>query len=116
MHSIICEEEKEENDMASNLRVRFRERQCKHLSESIAANPSHLKKACPEPTPNPLSQLASLTNTTVVALEPDEKPPFADDISYHETREPFVIWENIREESFECLGSPIRPKPTYVPS
>ena len=45
---IVCEYEKDE-DMATNLRVGFRERQHKHLSESIVVNPAPLKRACPKP-------------------------------------------------------------------
>ncbi|KAJ9686988.1 hypothetical protein PVL29_015728 [Vitis rotundifolia] len=55
MPPVICDEEEEENGMASNLRVKFRERQRKLLFESITVSPSHSKKACPKPTPNPLS-------------------------------------------------------------
>lgn len=40
---IICEEEREEN-MATNLRVEFKKRQCKYLSESIMVVPSSTKK------------------------------------------------------------------------
>ena len=48
---IICEEE-EENDMASNLRVEFCERQCKRLSESITINPTPSKKSLPGTYPS----------------------------------------------------------------
>lgn len=44
---IICEAEKEE-DMATNLRVSFKERQRKHFSESIAVAHPPAKKSCAE--------------------------------------------------------------------
>lgn len=101
--------------MASNLRVGFHERQRKFLSEAIAINPSHSKKACPELAPDPPSKSTPLTTNAIVTSKPDEKPPSTDDISYHETRKPFVVLENISEESFECLNSAhSHPKPAYV--
>ena len=45
MPPIICEEEEEEKDMASNLRVEFPERQCKHLSESTLSIPLIRRKS-----------------------------------------------------------------------
>nr|CAN72402.1 hypothetical protein VITISV_033808 [Vitis vinifera] len=103
--------------MASKLRVRFRERQCKHLSESIAVNPTPSKKACPKPVSVP--PLVSVPPTTVAAitLESDEKLPSANDIAYHEIRRPFFVPDNISEELFEYMNSsPSRSKSAYVPS
>ena len=103
--------------MASKLRVRFRERQCKHLSESIAVNPTPSKKACPKPLSVP--PLVSVPPTTVAAitLESDEKLPSANDIAYHEIRRPFFVPDNISEELFEYMNSsPSRSKSAYVPS
>ena len=103
--------------MTSILRAELCERQHKRLSKSIVVNPTPLKKACMEPTPTLPSMPALSTTTAAVTLEPDEKPPFADDISYHETKIPFVVPESFSEESFECMNfSPLCPKPTYVPS
>lgn len=113
---IICEDEENKEDMASNFRVGFRERQLKPPSKSIVVNPSPLKKVCTESFLNPLSQSSLPTTAVVVASELDDKPPSTDDISYHETRELFFILENINEESFECSGSPLDPKPVNVPS
>lgn len=48
-------------------------------------------------------------------LSPILHPKPTDDIFYHETRKPFVVPENISEESFECLNYPLsHPKPAYV--
>ena len=114
---IICEKEEEEEKMASDLRVGFCERQHKRLSESIAINPSHSKKACPELAPDPLSKLTLPTITTIVTSGLDEKPSFIEDISYHETRKPFVISGKISKDSFECLNfSPLHTKVTYIPN
>ena len=44
----IVSEEEEEEDMTTNLRARFKERQHKHLSESIVVNPAPSKRAYPE--------------------------------------------------------------------
>ena len=106
---IICEEE----EMTSNLRVGFCERKRKCLSKSIIVNPSSLKKTCPKPTIDPLSK--SILSTIVVAVtsNPNKKPFSIDDISYHEARKPFIVLENISEESFKCLHSspPIQRQP-----
>ena len=75
------------------------------------------KKAYPELAPDPLSKLTLLTITTIVTSGLDEKPSFIEDISYHETRKPFVISGKISEDSFECLNfSPLYTKVTYVPN
>ena len=61
MPRIIYEVEEEE-DMATNLRASFKERQHKHLSKSIAITPPSVKKSCTEvprsePIPNILLML-----------------------------------------------------------
>ncbi|RVW37496.1 hypothetical protein CK203_113227 [Vitis vinifera] len=87
--SIICEKEKEEEKMASDLRVGFCER-------------SSVKLTLP-------------TITTIVTSGLDEKPSFIEDISYHETRKPLVILGKISEDSFECLNfSPLHTKRILV--
>ncbi|RVW88004.1 hypothetical protein CK203_033943 [Vitis vinifera] len=85
---IICEEEEEDDeDMTSNLRAGF---------------------------PPPPVLIPSVTAATVI-LESDEKLPSVDDIAYHETRKPFVVMENLSEESFECMASSLpRLKSAYV--
>lgn len=42
------EEEKKTEDMTPNLRVGFKERQCKRLSEALSATPLPAKKSHPE--------------------------------------------------------------------
>lgn len=117
MSPIICDGKEDDEDMTSNMRVRFHERWCKCLSKSIAVNSITSKKACPEPAPNPPSMPALLTTVMVVTLKPDEKLPSTDDISYHETKRPFVVLENFSKESFECMNYfSLRPKTAYVPS
>ncbi|RVW34135.1 hypothetical protein CK203_084325 [Vitis vinifera] len=85
---IICEEEEEDDeDMISNLRAGF---------------------------PPPPVLVPSVTTATVI-LESDEKLPSVDDIAYHEMRKPFVVMENLSEESFKCMASsPPRLKSAYV--
>ena len=94
---IICEEEKEE-EMTSNLRFGFRERQCMRLSKYIVIDPFFSKKARPTPGLDSPSKLTPLTSTTVVALGSDEKPFSIGDISYHEMRKPFFVLGNISED------------------
>ena len=87
---IICEEDEEE-EMTSNLRVRFYKRQCKGLFEYIFINLSPSKKTCSTPGPNSPSKPTSPTFVAVIASSLDEKPSSIDDISYHEMRKPFVV-------------------------
>lgn len=117
MSPIICDGKEDDEDMTSNMRVRFHERWCKCLSKSIAVNSITSKKACPELAPNPPSMPALSTTVMVVTLKPDEKLPSTDDISYHETKRPFFVLENFSKESFKCMNcfSP-RPKTAYLPS
>lgn len=117
MSPIICDGEEEDEDMTFNMRVGFHERWCKCLSKSIAVNSITSKKACPKPAPNPPSMPALSTTVMVVTLEPNEKLPSTDDISYHETKRPLVVLENFNNESFECMNffSPC-PKTAYVPN
>ena len=116
MLPIICEEEEEEEDMTSNLRVRFCERQRKRLPESIIINPTLSKKACLKLASTSLPVPASPATIAAITLEPDEKLSF-DDIAYHKMRRPFAIPENLSKELFKCMtSSPPRPKSAYVPN
>ena len=116
MSPIICDEEKEE-DMDSNLRAEFHERQCKHLSESIAVNPTPSKKACSKPASAPTLMSVPPTTATVLTPELDKKLPSADEHTYHETRRSFINSDNFNKESFEYMTffSP-HSKSTYVPN
>lgn len=59
---IICEAKKEE-EMTTNVRVSFKERQNKHLSESITFAPPPTKKSCPKvPRLTPISDIPSVLN------------------------------------------------------
>ena len=113
MFPIIYKEEEE--DMTSNLRVRFRERQYKRLSKSIAVNPTPSKKVCSEPTlvPPPVPILSTIA--AIVTPKPDEKIFSTNDTAYHEIRRPFVILDSLNKESFEYMtSSHPHPKSTYV--
>lgn len=46
--NLELEEEKKAEDMTPNLRVGFKERQCKRLSEALSATPLLAKKSHPE--------------------------------------------------------------------
>lgn len=105
MPPIICEEEEEEEDMTFNLRVGFHERQRKCLSESIAINPTPLKRVCPKPTLIPSPVPVPPTTAATVTPEPDEKLSSIDDIAYHEIRRPFIVPKNLNEESLKCMTS-----------
>ncbi|KAJ9703008.1 hypothetical protein PVL29_004670 [Vitis rotundifolia] len=103
--------------MASNFRAEFRERKHKRLSKSIVINHNSSKKAFSELASAPSLMPVPLAIPTTVTLEPDEKLPSVDDIAYHEMRRPFIVPENLSEESFECMtSSPPYPKSAYVPS
>lgn len=78
MPRIICEVEKEE-DMAANLRVGFKERQCKRLSKSIAITHFPTKKSFAEvpcstpvsdilPAPKPLANAAGPSCVSTMRL------------------------------------------------
>lgn len=114
---IICDGEEDDEDMTSNMRVGFHKRWHKCMSKSITVNSITSKKAFPEPAPNPPSMLALSTTVMVVTLKANEKLSYTDDISYHETKRPFVVLENFSKESFECVNcfSPY-PKIAYVPN
>lgn len=64
---IICKEEEEE-DMATNLRVEYKERQRKHLSKSITIVPPPTKKPCMEILgQEPVSTIASTLEPSAAA-------------------------------------------------
>ncbi|KAL6336986.1 hypothetical protein AAG906_036300 [Vitis piasezkii] len=96
---VVCEEE----DMATNLRAGFQERQCKRLSESIMVNSVPSKRLCLEPIcPKPISALAPVPAPSTIAAgtipDPDERLP------------------SIEDTSIECLVSfPSCPKSSYIP-
>lgn len=80
--SHIVYEKEEEEDIATNLRVGFKERQRKRLSESITVNPASFKKPCQEPIcMDPISALTSmpvpLTTVGGIIPDPDEMLPSA---------------------------------------
>ena len=87
---IICGE-KEEEEMATNLRTEFHERQRKCLSEFIIIGLSSSNKARLATSSDSPPKPTLLTLTTVVALGPAEKPPSVGNNSYHEMRKPFVV-------------------------
>lgn len=75
------------------------------------------KKACSKPTPIPPPMPAPQTTVVAVTPKSNEKPPSTDDISYHETKRPFVVPKNFSKKSFECMNSfSSCPKPAYVPN
>lgn len=82
MVSHIVYEEEEEEDIAINLRVGFKDRQRKRLSESITVNPTPFKKPYPEPIcMDPILALTSmpvpLTTVGGIIPDPDEMLPSA---------------------------------------
>lgn len=78
--SHIVYEEEEEEDIATNLRVGFKERQRKRLSESITVNPTPFKKPYLKPiSMHPISALTSmpvpLTTVGGIIPNPNEMLP-----------------------------------------
>lgn len=73
---IVYEEEREEGDTVLNLRVGFRERQHKRMSESITVSPSPSKKPCPdaayqEPASAPVPMTVHLTDAIKIISKLD---------------------------------------------
>ena len=101
--------------MASNLRAEFRERQCKHLSKSIAVNPTPSKKACSKPAFAPTLMSVPPTIATVLTPELDKKFPSTNEHTYHEMRRSFINSDNFSKESFKYMTSfSPHSKSTYV--
>lgn len=106
---IICEEEREEN-MVANLRVNFKERQRKCLSESIMVIHPPAKKPCTEiicpelistiaPAPEPSAAAAGTSHVPV------GRPSFAKKASCPELGGPFTIPAYLNNDSVELLLS-----------
>ena len=119
---IVYEKKREEGDMASNLRVEFRESQCKRLSESISISPSPSKKpcldaACLEPTPVPVPMIAFLTVAAKIIYEPDEKLHSTEDIAHHEPRRLSTNPDHFSDGSLgSIVSSSSCPKLGYIPN
>lgn len=105
---IIYEEEGEEN-MATNLRVRFKKRQCKCLFESITVGPPSTKKPyidilCPKPIsaiappPEPSAVTAginSLSNKGIFSTEGAAHPG---------PKRPSTSLAQLSNDSIECMA------------
>ena len=119
---IVYEKKREEEDMASNLRVEFRERQRKRLSESISVSPSPSKRpcldaACLEPAPVPVPMTAFFTVAAEIIYEPDEKPHSIEDIAHHEPRRLSIDPDHFSEGSLgSIVSSSSCPKLGYIPN
>lgn len=119
---IVYEEEREEGDMVLNLRVGFRERQHKHMSESIAVSHSPSKIPCPdaayqEPASAPIPVTAHLTAAVKIISKSDEKLHSIEDIAHHEPRRLSINPDHFSVESLsDMVSSFSRPKLGYVPS
>lgn len=116
---IACEE-KEEEDMATNLRVGFKERQHKCLSESIMVNPTPFKRTCPEPIylePVSALTLVLVPSTTAVGIisGPNERLPSVEGTAHHEPRRPSLGLDHLSDESIECVAFfHSRPKSSHI--
>lgn len=119
---IVYEEEREEGDMVSNLRVGFRERQRKRMSESIVFSPSPSKRPCPDAAYSelasaPVPMITYLTATVKIISKSDEKLHSIEDIAHHEPRRLSINPDHFSEESLGNMVSPSsHPKLGYVPS
>ncbi|RVW87611.1 hypothetical protein CK203_041142 [Vitis vinifera] len=119
MPPIACKE-KEEEDMATNLRVGFKERQYKCLSESIMVNPTPFKRTCLEPIC--LELVSALTpvlvpSTTAVGIisGPNERLPSVEGTAHHEPRRPSLGLDHLSDESIECVAFfHSRPKSSHI--
>lgn len=122
MVSHIVYEEEENEDIAINLRVGFKDRQRKRLSESITVNPAPFKKPCSEPIcMDPISALTLMPVplTTIGGIIPysDEMFPSTQGTAHHEPRKPFHSLNHLSNESVECVGSFLsHPNFSHVPN
>lgn len=119
---IVYDEEIEERDMVSNLRVGFRERQRKRMSESIVVSPSPSKRPCPDAAYSelalaPIPMIAYLTAAVKIISKSDKKLHSIEDIAHHEPRRLSINPDHFSEESLgDMVSSSSRPKLGYVPS
>lgn len=105
---IVCENEEKE-DMTTNLRVGFKERQSKRLPESITIISPPSKRPCLEPLcPEPVLAIA-LTLVPSIAtantnLELDERLLLAEGAAHHEQGRPSSGQEHPSDEFVECVA------------
>lgn len=97
----IAYEEEEEEDMVANLRAAFKERQRKHLSESITVIPLSSRRPCSEilypwpilaitPVPAPSAAAAGSNPSAKEATHPEPKrPPL---VQNNSTMTPLSVW------------------------
>lgn len=107
--SIICEEEGEEN-MATNLRVGLKKRQCKRLSESITVVPPSTKKPYIEILyPKPVSAIAPPPEPLVVTVglkSSSSKGIFSNEGAAHPgPKRSSTSLAQLGNDSIECVAS-----------
>lgn len=113
---IACEEEEDEN-MAVNLRTGFKERQFKHLSESITVNLPSFKRPYLEPVlaiaPMPAPSAAA-TSTNSAS---NKRLLLAEEVGHQEPGRPSFGPEHLNDDSVECVASvPSHPKSPLTPN
>ena len=104
---ITWEEEKEE-DMAANLRTRFKERQCKHLFKSIMVIPSLSKRPylviiCPEP-------ILAIASVPVPSAATTSIYPPIEEVLYPKPRRPSFSSAQLDDDFVECVAF-VSPRP-----
>lgn len=105
---IIYEEERKE-DMAADLRVGFKERQCKHLSESITIIHLPIKKPytkilCPVPISTIAPILETSTAATGISHVPDKKLSVGK-YAHSKLGGPFTSPAQLSDGFVECVAS-----------
>ena len=117
----IVFEEKGEEDMATNLRVCFKEKQSKHVFESITVVPPLAKKPCTEvfylvpvlaipPVPKPSIDVAGPSHVPTVR-------PSTGKYVHPKLGGPFIGPAQLNDDSVECVTYvPPRPQWSSTPS
>ena len=108
----ICEEEGEE-DMVVNLRASFKERQCKHLFESIIVIPPLAKKPCTEILClEPVLVIAQMPKHSITIVGTNHvlnrRPSFTGKASCPKLGGPSTSLTYLSDDSIECI--------TFIPS
>lgn len=118
---IVCKEEKEK-DIDVNLRVGFKERQCKRLSQSIMVIHLPSKRPCLEPLYLELVlAIAPVSGPSIVVTgnnpKPNERLLSVERATHQEPGRPFSGLEYLSNDSVKCVASILsRPKSSHAPN
>lgn len=118
---VTCKK-KEKEDMATNLRTRFKDKQRKRLSESITVNSLSFKRPyseslCSEPVLVIAPVLVPSTVAASTNLESNERLRLAEGTAHQEPQRPFSSPEDLSDDSAKCVAFVFsRPKSSRTPN